>query len=134
MFLSLTAPLNPQEDTAFIAQHFPELLERYETLLTNIRLFLDERGQDGGQKEKLPALSEEELIRLAGQALEELTDFRSRECAQTVADILSHTLPQDAEDSLKEIQGQLRLYEDDNAELMLSQFLRKLKKEDGANG
>ena len=121
-------------DTAFIARHFPELLEQYETLLTNIRLFLDERGQDGGQKEKLPALSEEELIRLAGQALEELTDFRSRECAQTVADILSHTLPQDAEDSLKEIQGQLRLYEDDNAELMLSQFLRKLKKEDGANG
>ena len=120
-------------DTAFIAQHFPELLEHYETLLTNIRLFLEERRQDGAQAEKLPALSEEELALQVGRALEELTGFRSRECAQIVSDLLCHTLSQDTEDSLKEVQGQLRLYEDDNAELLLSQLLRKLKKEDGAH-
>lgn len=50
-----------------------------------------------------------------------------------MADILRHTLPQDVEERLKEIQGQLKLYEDDIAEELLNQLVNKLEKEDGAN-
>ena len=41
-------------------------------------------------------------------------------------------MPQDAADSLGEIQGQLKLYEDDNAEALLNQLLSKLEKETGS--
>ena len=38
---------------------------------------------------------------------------------------------QNVERSLKEIQGQLKLFEDDDAESLLGQLLRELEKEDG---
>lgn len=122
-----------QGDRAFIAQQFPALLEAYEALLTNIELFLEGRRGNVSQEEKLPALSAGELRERVGAALTALENFRSRECAGAVDDLLCHELPQAAADSLKEIQGQLRLYEDDNAEDLLNQLLLELKKEEGAN-
>ena len=47
--------------------------------------------------------------------------------------ILRHALPRDVTDSLREIQGQLRLYEDDNAEALLGQLLSKLDEEEDVN-
>lgn len=123
-----------QGDREFIAREFPALLEAYETLLTNIELFLEGRRESGAQEEKLPALSAGELRERVGAALEALEDFRSRECAGVVEDLLRHELPRAAADSLKEIRGQLRLYEDDNAEDLLNQLLLELKKEEDANG
>ena len=123
-----------QGDTEFIAREFPALLEAYEALLTNIELFLEGRRENGAQEEKLPALPADELRERVGAALEALANFRSQECAGMVEDLLRHELPRDAADSLKNIQGQLRLYEDDNAEALLNQLLLELKKEEGANG
>lgn len=122
-----------QGDREFIAQQFPALLEAYEALLTNIELFLEGRRGNDAQEEKLPALSAGELREQVGAALEALENFRSQECAGMVEALLRHELPQTAEDSLREIQGQLRLYEDDNAEGLLDQLLRELEKEEGAN-
>ena len=64
-------------------------------------------------------------------ALDELENFHSRECADTVENLLLHSLPQDAENSLEEIRTQLKLYEDDNAEELLRELLGRLEKEDG---
>ena len=64
-------------------------------------------------------------------ALSELEDFRSEACAGMVEAMLRYTLPQNVERSLKEIQGQLKLFEDDDAESLLGQLLRELEKEDG---
>lgn len=121
-----------REDRAFIDRNFPALTQAYEALLENIRSFLDRQGRED-VPEKLPALPEEELAGRTDAALRALEDFRSKECARIVAELLSHRLPRDAEDALKEIQSQLMLFEDDNAEALLRQLLRKLKKEDGAN-
>ncbi len=120
-----------QGDTAFIAQQFPRLMEAHVALLDRIGQFLERRRQDEPQEEKLPLLSTRELKERVGAALRELEDFRSRECAQMVEDMLRCGLPQDAEDSLREIQGQLKLYEDDNAEALLGGLLGRLEKEDG---
>ena len=122
-----------QGDTEFIQRQFPPLLEAYETLLINIGLFLEEQRQNEAQEEKLPPLSPAQLREQAAAALGELEDFQSQACAGRVADILRHTLPQDTEERLKEIQGQLKLYEDDIAEELLNQLVNKLEKEDGAN-
>ena len=122
-----------QGDTEFIQRQFPPLLEAYETLLMNIGLFLEEQRQNEAQEEKLPPLSPAQLREQAAAALGELEDFQSQACAGRVADILRHTLPQDVEERLKEIQGQLKLYEDDIAEELLNQLVNKLEKEDGAH-
>ncbi len=118
-----------QRDTAFIDQQFPLLLEAYRELLEKIGQFLVQRRQDEPQEEKLPALSMQELKEQVGEALDELENFRSRECAGIVETILRHELPQDAEESLREIRGQLKLFEDDNAETLLNQLLSSLIEE-----
>ncbi len=119
-------------DTDFIARQFPLLMERYEALLENIGLLLETRRKAAPQAEKLPPLPPEELRERVGTALDELTHFRSKECAGIVEELLGRELPQDAADSLTEIQGQLKLFEDDNAEALLDQLLRKLEKETGS--
>lgn len=119
-----------QGDTAFILQQFPRLMEAQEALLDQIGQFLEGRRQNQSQEEKLP-LSPQELRERVGAALGELQDFRSRECAGMVEALLRCALPQDAEDSLREIQGQLKLYEDDNAEALLGGLLSRLEKEEG---
>ncbi len=120
-----------QGDTAFIAREFPRLLEAYEALLAQIGLFLERRRQDSPRK-KLPPLSVPELREQVGAALGELEDFRSQECAGIVEALLCHQLPQDAADSLSEIHGQLKLFEDDNAEALLRQLLSRLEEEGGS--
>ena len=44
--------------------------------------------------------------------------------------MLFHELPKEVEERLSQIQEQLRLYEDDNAEELLSQLLIILEKEE----
>ena len=92
-------------------------------------------GQRRQQKsgEKLPALSAWELKEQAGAALNDLENFRSRECAAGVESILCHELSRDVEEAFREIQRQLKLYEDDNAEALLRELLSKLDKEKGVN-
>ena len=120
-----------QGDTEFIARQFPILLEAYEELLENIGAFLEQRRQALPQEEKLPSLPAPELKARVQEALSELEDFRSQECAGIVEDLLRRELPRDTADSLGEIQRQLKLYEDDYAEALLRQLLRKLEKENG---
>ncbi len=118
-------------DTEFIARQFPILIERYEALLENIGQLLEKRRQNTPQAQKLPPLPMGELKEQVETALNELEHFRSRECAGIVEELLRHELPQDAADSLGEIQDQLKLYEDDSAENLLNQLLSKLEKEMG---
>ncbi len=119
-----------QGDKDFITGQFPALIAEYETLLANIGQFLKQRRQEEDRKEKLPRLSIQELRDQTARALEDLKHFRSQECAQGVETMLLHELPEDTEERLLHIQEQLRLYEDDNAEELLSELLRILEKEE----
>lgn len=122
-----------QGDREFIARQFPELLAAHQALLERIGAFLEQRRQAQPQAEKLPALSPQELREQVEAALHELEDFRSQECARMVEELLSRDLPPAAERGLREIQGQLKLFEDDNAEALLGQLLSNLKREEGVN-
>ncbi len=119
-----------QGDRAFITVQFPVLMAEYETLLANIEQFLEGRRQENDGAEKLPGLPIQELTEQTAAALEELKHFRSRQCAERVDRMLLHELPEDIGKRLLQIRNQLRLYEDDNAEDLLSQLLSILKKEE----
>lgn len=112
-----------QGDIEFITGQFPMLLAEYETLLTNIGQFLERRSNEKEGKEKLPYMEAKELREQIELALEDLSHFRSKECRERVDAMLLHELPEKAAESLLRIQEQLRLYEDDNAEELLSQLL-----------
>ncbi|MDE6531094.1 MAG: response regulator [Lachnospiraceae bacterium] len=115
-------------DKEYISEQFPVLMAEYETLLANIEQFLEQHKQENDKKEKLPGLSVQELREQTAAALEELKHFRSRDCAERVEKMLAHELPEDVAERLLEIQGQLRLFEDDNAEDLLGQLLDILEK------
>ncbi len=119
-----------QSDREFIYARFPAMLTEYETLLDNIGQFLERRRQSTDQKDKLPCPPISDLRMQTAGALEELKHFRSRECAEKVEAMLAHELPKDVLERLLQIQQNLRLYEDDNAEEMLGQLLSVLEKEE----
>ncbi len=116
-------------DTEYISQQQPFLLEAYEKLLANIGQFLEKGRQGDVHVQKNIPLSAKELKEQVAAALEELENFRSRECAGIVEAILLHSLPQDVEESLRQIQEQLKLYEDDYVEELLRQLLSRLEGE-----
>lgn len=118
-----------QGDRELIDDKFPVLMAEYETLLANIGQFLEWHRQDNDMKEKLPGVPIRELMKQTASALEQLKRFRSQECAEIVDEMLLHEMPKEAEERLLQIREQLRLYEDDNAEEMLSQLLGILEKE-----
>ncbi|MCI9491587.1 MAG: response regulator [Lachnospiraceae bacterium] len=134
--MDVSAMARAQEDAAargdreFIAGQFPALLDKFETLLGNIGQFLKQRGQEDNKEGKLPCLPMEELRGHIASALEDLAHFRSQECAKRIEGLLLHELPEEAAKMLLEIQGQLKLFEDDNAEGLLSQMLGALEKEE----
>ncbi len=119
-----------QGDLEAVSEGFPLLMAKYETLLANIGQFLERRRQENDSKEKLPALPAQELRKQTAAALEELKHFRSQKCAERVETMLLHELSKDVEERFCEIREQLRLYEDDNAEELLSQLLHILEKEE----
>ena len=119
-----------QGNTELIAEKSPLLLAEYEILLENIERFLEQRRQENDSKEKLPALPISELREQAAEALERLKHFQSRECAERVDKLLQHEMPKDVAELLSQIRGQLKLYEDDNAEELLGQLLDILEKEE----
>ncbi len=122
-----------QRNREFITEQFPLLLAEYETLLANIGQFLNQRSQKHNRKEKLPALPIQELKEQTAEALEELKRFRSQKCAEMVEATLLHEMPEKIAEHFLQIQEQLKLYEDDNAEELLGQLLDILEKEENAN-
>ena len=103
-------------------------MDAYETLLMNIGLFLEQRHQNESGKE-FPAFAAGELEEQTRAALNHLEHFRSQECAEIVESVLCHELPRDIAEDFREIQRQLKLFEDDNAEALFRELLIKLDKE-----
>lgn len=118
-----------QGDTKFIAEELPHLLAEYEKLLNNIGQFLTQHQKNTIKEEKLPCPSPRKLQEQADKALSLLEDFQSKECAEIVENMLLYALPDDTEDILRQIQTQLKLYEDDEAEELLRQLSGRLGKE-----
>lgn len=115
-------------DGELISRKFPELLAAYEKQLDCIQNHLktleEERGQGG-----IP-LSRDTLITELKAALEQVFNFRSRECLKKIESLLRCNVLEDVRERLTEIEEQLKLYEDSRAEQLLQELLDWLVEEE----
>lgn len=109
-------------DGTYVDEHVNQLLAEYETQIGHISRFLSESRKSGAEAEKVLEIDQADLVRQIGEALERVENFRSKECAHKIEELRQFRLPSDVEAQLTEVQGLLKLYEDDKAE----QLLRKL--------
>lgn len=119
-------------DIDFIRSHSPELLSSYEKQLTDIHDFLAEQPDAERPEESnaAPQIDPQALTLQVSAALQNLKNFRSRECSRKIEELLECQLEPPVKERLKEILEQLKLYEDDAAEVLLWQLLEWLEKED----
>ncbi len=119
-------------DVDFIKMHSAELLACYARQVEQIRKFLDQRqaAADQGRGGEEMTIDGEALLREVKTALEKLEAFRSKECAHIIDSLLQYDLGENETLKLREIQGQLKMYEDDVAEKLLHEMIDWLEKED----
>ena len=113
-------------DTAFVDAHVSELLSAYKAQIAHISQFLDSVRGDKHVKEKKCEIENTDLVQEIKAALESLENFRSKDCAHKIEEILNYQMNPDIEAKLTEVQGQLKLYEDEAAEQMLGELLEQL--------
>lgn len=116
-----------EENAVFIREHYPEMMESYEALLEEIRVVLEKKGllqmeDDSGK----PQLGSAELAEGLREALELISHFKSKQCAAKVAELLKYQLPEEIGAQLAEVQVQLKMYQDDDAEDKLREMVEKL--------
>ena len=76
------------------------------------------------------SLDHNALLREIGKALDSVENFRSKECARRVEELLKYNLDSGVEAKLKEAQELLKMYEDDAVEKLLGELLDWLEKEE----
>ncbi len=109
-------------DTEFVDAHVQELLAAYETQIEHISKFLGNGRKRSNVEEKKKTIDSAECMQQIREALERLENFHAKDCARKIEELLEYQLQPDIEAKLIEIQGMLKLYEDEAAE----QALRKL--------
>ena len=136
--MELSAQAREHEDAAtrgdvdFIKMHSSELLACYDRQVEEIKKFLDHRQEvtDEGKSGEVMNIDSASLLRELKNALEKLEDFKSKDCAHVIENLLQYDLNQNEAEKIKEIQGQLKMYEDDIAEKLLREMIEWLEKED----
>lgn len=117
-------------DVTFVDSHVSQLLTDYEEQLIHIQDFLEADKNADGAEEKIRSVKKADLVQEIKEALDSLENFRAKECARKIENVLQYQLQSDTEEKLKEIQEQLKLYEDDAAEQLLRELIEKMEKED----
>ena len=69
------------------------------------------------------------MLREIRAALDSLENFRAKDCAHKIEDILQYRLDIETKGRLKKIREQLMLYEDDAAEQLLQELIEYIGKE-----
>ena len=134
--MELSAQAKEHEDAAvrgdidFIKMHSPELLAGYDRQVKAILEFLDKRQAFGGHAQDAGSIERDALLKELGNALKKLEDFKSKEASHVIEGLLRFKLDSDVNSKLKEIQDQLKMYEDDVAETMLHELIDQIEKED----
>ena len=110
-------------DTAYVDAHVQELLTAYEVQIEHISRYLGngrERNDAGEIRQEIDIAECMEQIK---EALEFLENFHAKDCAHKIEELLEYRLQPDIEAKLMEIQGLLKLYEDEKSEQLLRELL-----------
>ena len=124
-------------DYSFVDHHVSKLLEEYGEQLGHIRKYLEAnrtadsptvQEKDTESKPKAEAeMGKTELLQGLEAGLESLEDFRAKDCARKLDEMMEYRLEADVETALGEIRGLLKLYEDDAAEQMLHELIGRIR-------
>jgi CheY-like chemotaxis protein len=130
--MDLSAMAREQEEAAkvldlgVIQQKSPAMFDAYAALLEEVGRVLKANQQAEVHEDK-GDLDGEELERKVETALNLLEDFKSKESAKVVENILCYHIPEDLADILRQVKEQLKLYQDDRAEDLLRQAVGTLR-------
>ncbi|GFI24457.1 autoinducer 2 sensor kinase/phosphatase LuxQ [Lachnospiraceae bacterium] len=110
-------------DIAYVDAHAEQLLMAYATQIDYISQFLNNVRQPAHLGEKVQAIDYESFVAEINKALNSLENFRAKDCAHKIEEILQYQISSEVESRLIEVQEQLKLYEDEAAEQMLRELL-----------
>ena len=121
-----------RQDIEFVLRHKEELLTGYKRQVDEINKYLDVRNNvTRTENQNVGAsIDKEALLREVREALDSVENFRSKECAHKVEELLKYELDPEIESKLKEVLNQLKMYEDDEAERLLHELLDWMEKEE----
>lgn len=117
-------------DTAYVDAHVQELLTAYETQIAHISRYLENGRKRNDVEKKRQEIDSAECMGLIKEALESLENFRAKDCAHKIEELLEYRLQPDIEAKLMEIQGLLKLYEDEKSEQLLRELLEHRDREE----
>ncbi|MDE7427690.1 MAG: hypothetical protein K2N00_00200, partial [Lachnospiraceae bacterium] len=101
----------------------------YAEQLEHIQNYLDSKHKAEDKKKKEKEIQKPELLLEIKTALNSLENFRSKDCAHKIEELLEYRLESATEEALEKIREQLKLYEDDAAEQMLRELIEEIQKE-----
>jgi len=110
-------------DIDYVDTHAAQLLTAYEAQIEHIIQFLGRVQKPTNSGEKKKAIDPESFVCEINEALNSLDNFRAKDCAHKIEEILQYQLNPEIESKLIEVQNQLKLYEDEAAEQMLRELL-----------
>lgn len=118
-----------REDYTFVDSHAEKLLREYEEQLVHIQTYLDaEQKENKKKKDKdMPKAALQEEIQTALRSLE---NFKAKDCAHKIEELLEYRMEAYIEEELEKIREQLKLYEDDAAEQMLRELIEQMQREE----
>lgn len=117
-----------REDYTFVDSHAQKLLGEYEEQLSHIQKYLDAQQKES-KKKKDKEMPQADLLEEIRTALDNLENFKSKDCAHKIEELLEYRMETYIEEELEKIQEQLKLYEDDAAEQMLRELIEQMQKE-----
>ena len=133
--MSVSANASEQEravnrgDTGFVDKHVQQLLDEYEAQIAHISEFLEKnRKEKCVDENRGQELERTLLVQEIQDALESLENFHAKDCAHKIEEVLRYRLSPDVETKLVQIQGLLKLYEDEAAENELRDLLKNIEK------
>ncbi|MGN0169935.1 MAG: ATP-binding protein [Lachnospiraceae bacterium] len=110
----------------FIQDNYETLLEEYDAVLGEIERVLRKFGRlgdDDNEDESLPTLPETVLIGRIEDILASLEDFKPKDAAHKVDELLEYRVGMETRKVLQNIRTKLKLYDDDAAEELLHELL-----------
>ena len=121
-----------RQDIEFVQRHREELLACYKRQVDEIKKYLNTRNNvtRADNQDTVASIDKAALLRETREALDSVENFRSKECAHKVEDLLKYKLDGIIEIKLREVLDQLKMYEDDEAERLLHELLDWLEKEE----
>ena len=120
-----------RQDIEFVQRHREELITCYKRQVAEINKYLNTRNNvtRAESHNTGASIDKNTLFREIGEALDSVENFRSKECAHKVEELLKYELDPIIEVKLREVSDQLKMYEDDEAERLLHELLDWLEKE-----